>query len=363
MAEWNLHLTEDLYGKTHPVFSSLSERVEGYRGFYCTDQGTQASDASAGSPSLEEFSASPSSLDTRKSMANFSAMMTLYDSSGTEYTFSPMGMRRVQRQIPWQGHYHTHEYIEILYVIQGSFEQILLGEHRTFLAGECVITDQNLVHADYLSKKENTAVLFLSLQRDYLDQLLSSYDHKDDLQRFFFHALRRQQKEQSYLHLRPEHPGQQAETDHILEIITQESFFPREGSPLIIQGYLIRFLSLLCRDYHMQLHSSDQESKEKAFLYELERYIRLHYATVTSAELEQVFHYHRNYYHLILQKYRGVSFRTYVRQIRLDNAARLLTTTNLPTREIGMLVGYHNNSHFYHLFEEQFGKSPGEYRA
>ena len=72
----------------------------------------------------------------------------------------------------------------------------------------------------------------------------------------------------------------------------------------------------------MKLHSSDRESREKALLYELERYIRLHFATVTSRELETTFHYHRNYYNLLLQKYLGVSFQEYLQDIRMKQAAQ-----------------------------------------
>ena len=213
-------------------------------------------------------------------------------------------------------------------------------------------------------------VLFLSLQDSYLDQLLSSYDHQDELQRFFFHALRRQRKEQSYLHLQPAaplapshvSPNSPWQLSRILETLIEEDYFPAEGSGEIIRGNLIRLLSLLCRRYSMKLHSSDRESREKALLYELERYIRLHFATVTSRELETTFHYHRNYYNLLLQKYLGVSFQEYLQDIRMKQAAGLLRSTRLPVRDIALAAGYHNSSHFHHLFQRHFGMSQTEDR-
>lgn len=202
-------------------------------------------------------------------------------------------------------------------------------------------------------------------------------------------------KEQSYLHLQPaentlppspggffggacqappissEAPGAFSDTaftpfqkplSGILETLVEEDYFPREGGQEIIQGNLIRLLSLLCRQYSIRLHSSDQESREKVLLYELERYIRLHPATVNARRLEEVFHYHRNYFNLLLQKYQGISFQNYVQKIRMKYAAGLLLGTRLPVREAALAAGWHNSSHFYHLFERHFGMSPSEYR-
>lgn len=376
MTEWKLDLREDLLRGKFPCFPSLRERIAGYRAFYLARDRVRAGEilrasrGTDGEPFPEEhFPVAP---DTRRSAAPFSTLLSFYEKDGTECTFSRQGMRRVSRQLPWQGHYHTHDYIEILYVAAGSFEQVLLGERQTFAAGEFVITDRALEHADCLTGTESACVLFLWLQADYLDQLLSSYDRENELQRFFFHALRRQRREQSYIHLQPlagagvtataGSPLSPGSLPVILERLIQEDYFPQEGSGEVIRGNLLRLLAVLSRDYAIRLHSSDRESREQVFLYELERYIRLHFADITAADLEQQFHYHRNYFNLLLKKHRGVSYQTYIRNIRMNHAATLLRNTDLSVKEIARRCGYHNSSHFYHLFEKKFGVSPAQYR-
>ncbi len=451
MADWNLKLTEDALSRRHPIFPTLAERIAAYEDFYFPSVSRKALSREETAPTQDSRLSFPESaaLDIRQIQSPFSTLLCFYDTEGNECTFSRAGMRRVRRILPWQGHYHTHDYIEILCVLKGSFQQILLGRHQTFSAGEFVITDKNLEHADVLDGGADTAVLFLAQQDDYLDQLLSSHDSQDDLQRFFFHALQKQRKEQSYIHLLPNAetsfspthtpvsgikrstapdsaadtgnrsilptpaadtgnrstpptpaadtgnrstppgpaadtgnrstpPGPAADTGNrshaarfpdsapqlsrLLEILIEEDCFPGPGSEEIIRGSLIRLLSLLCRQYSVRLNTDHQESREHALLYELERYIRLHFATVTADELEKVFHYHRNYYNLLLQKYRKTTFREYLQDIRMKHAARLLKNTRLAVREIALAAGYHNSSHFYHLFERQFGISPSQYR-
>lgn len=402
MAEWKLELQTDVLNRRDVFYPSLRERTAEYMSFYLDGErrkggGDTAPDLAdrknretlredrTGEAEKEILSPQyglPCGGDDRKAETPFSTLLAIYGKNGSEYTFSRRGMRHMERKIPWQSHYHTHDYIEILYVIRGSFEQILLGERQRFTEGEVVITDRNLEHADYLSGEEDAAVLFLSMQSGYLDSLLASYDPNDSLQRFLFHALKRQRKEQSYLHLIPSDltdltEGQQPEglrlpdgrvsgrrkgTERVMELLVAEDWNPAEGSGDIIRGALIRLLSILCQSYSMKLHSSDRESREKLFLYEMERYIRLMRGQVDATMLEESFHYHRNYFNRILQKYRGVTFREYTQNIRLDHAASLLASTSLPVREAAVRAGWNNSSHFYHLFEARFGMSPSDYR-
>lgn len=299
--------------------------------------------------------------ETRIMEGDFATLLSLYGETGEIFSVSRQGVRQVHYDLPGQGQYHRHQYIEVLYVIEGNFKQILLGEKRHFSKGEVVITDQNCDHADYLEKKD-AAVLFLWLKPGFLDGILKGYEERDDLQRFLFHALDRQKREQSFLVLKAEEAEAGSEVRKILETLVAEDYGRQPGSEEIIRGNLIRLFHLLCTSYALQLHSSDQESKERVLLYEIERYIRLHAAAVTVAELEENFHYHRNYYNLLLRKYKGKSFREYVQEIRIQRAGELLLGTKLPLKQIAAQVGYENTSFFYQLFERMAGMSPGEYR-
>ena len=294
----------------------------------------------------------------RKVTEKLSALLIVYGADGTEQSFSSAGKRMVTRELPRLGWFHKHEYVEILYVIEGTFTQVLLGEEIRFEQGEFVITDQNCEHADYIEPKD-AAVLFLQIRADYLGHLLRTYDSGDELQQFLFHALWRQKKEQSFLEFKR---TEQYEPEYLLDRLMAEDLSKEPGRDAIKEGLMIRLLYHLCRDYSIQLHTDSRESREKAVLYELERYVRKNYATVTTKELEQVFHYHRNYFHLLLKKYRGKSFQQYTMEVRMKNAYRMLEQTTEPVKKIAGQVGYENVSHFYHLFEAQFGKTPREVR-
>ena len=70
-----------------------------------------------------------------------------------------------------------------------------------------------------------------------------------------------------------------------------------------------------------------------------------------------------DYYSLILKKYRGKSFQQYVIEIRMKYAKQLLEQTTLSVKQVAQQIGYENVSHFYHLFEKYYGKTPREIRS
>ncbi len=54
--------------------------------------------------------------------------------------------------------------------------------------------------------------------------------------------------------------------------------------------------------------------------------------------------------------------RLYVRDLRILEAARLLSTTRMRIGEIGAAIGLPDAANFNHLFKERFGVSPRTYR-
>lgn len=349
---------ELLWEKEH-FFSDIEERAFAYRKLYMQEGSNREKDFRSKTPGEQIERSGEHYTESRIMEGNFATLLCLYGREGEEHSISRQGRHLTCYGLPRQGKYHKHEYIEVFYVIEGSFEQILLGEKRHFSKGEVVITDQNCEHADYIEKKD-AAVLFLWLKPAFLDGLLKSYEERDDLHRFLFHALDRQKREQSFLELKAQSDAQGM--GELLERLVAEDYGGKPGAEEIIRGNLIRLFYLLCTSYALQLHSSDQESKERVLLYELERYIRLHAAEVTAAELEKSFHYHRNYYNLLLRKYKGKSFREYVQEIRIQRAKELLLGTKLPLKQVAAQVGYENTSFFYQLFKRMTGVSAGEFR-
>ena len=73
---------------------------------------------------------------------------------------------------------------------------------------------------------------------------------------------------------------------------------------------------------------------------------------VTAAYLSTVFH-----------REMGSSYSQTLLRIRMENAAKLLSDTQLKVREIAQAVGFPSAKHFTHVFGQYFHCSPVEFRT
>lgn len=70
----------------------------------------------------------------------------------------------------------------------------------------------------------------------------------------------------------------------------------------------------------------------------------------------------RNRLSELLKEEVGATFKTYLNEVRLTEAARLLSSTDLQVTEVAYKVGFGNVSHFNRVFKEKFQATPLEYR-
>ncbi|MBO5146319.1 MAG: response regulator [Lachnospiraceae bacterium] len=64
----------------------------------------------------------------------------------------------------------------------------------------------------------------------------------------------------------------------------------------------------------------------------------------------------------LFKEYTGSNFVNYLKNIRMEEAKKLLAETDLRIHEISARVGYDNEKHFMKLFKTSIGVSPSEYR-
>lgn len=92
-------------------------------------------------------------------------------------------------------------------------------------------------------------------------------------------------------------------------------------------------------------------------------YIDRHYAEpLTLQALADVGHGSPYHLHRTFKKVTGMTPVAYIRRTRLEQAKRLLLSTDKPVTEIGLSVGMPNLSYFITLFKQNNGCTPAAYR-
>lgn len=69
-----------------------------------------------------------------------------------------------------------------------------------------------------------------------------------------------------------------------------------------------------------------------------------------------------SYFSAVFKKETGVSFVTYLTEVRMNEAQRLLDTTDEKSYIIAGMVGYEEPNYFSYVFKKHFGISPSRYR-
>ena len=69
------------------------------------------------------------------------------------------------------------------------------------------------------------------------------------------------------------------------------------------------------------------------------------------------------YFSTLFKKETGMSFVAWLTNVRMDEAVKLLSTTEDKTYEISLKVGYTEPNYFSYVFKKQFGMSPTKYRG
>ena len=73
-------------------------------------------------------------------------------------------------------------------------------------------------------------------------------------------------------------------------------------------------------------------------------------------------HVSTSHFSNIFRKETGMSFLAFLTKKRVDEAVRLLKTTDEKSRVIGEMVGYPEPNYFSYVFKKNMGMSPAKFR-
>ena len=146
---------------------------------------------------------------------------------------------------------HSHEYLELFYIIDGEYRQKILGSEFTFHKGELCLIDKNCQHQEILDSS-NATILFLGITNFMFDDIVKHHVTTERISSFLSTALLEQKTLQQYLHFRPHSDGEVL-MEQTLTSLVEELKRHDEASPFICQGLLIRIFHILSTKYEFSL--------------------------------------------------------------------------------------------------------------
>ncbi|MCA1343690.1 MULTISPECIES: AraC family transcriptional regulator [Lactiplantibacillus] len=250
---------------------------------------------------------------------------------------------------------HTHTFLEMNYMLQGSATEIVDGKQITLNTGDLLLLDNGSTHSIKALGEDDLLINILFRTKNISISLLNDLRRSNNIFYDFLlsQVINKQNKNRDYLiFTKRRNQEVQATLDRIIE----EYYSNNDFSNSIIKSYLSILLVQLVREYPVS--GPHQENKTKLLTIKILKVIAQEYKTISLNELAQRYSYNKNYLSNVFKSEVGQTFSEVLTRQRLIQAHTLITSTSLPIATIMDQVGIKNKTFFYRKYKQYYQKLP-----
>ena len=244
---------------------------------------------------------------------------------------------------------HRHNFIEVLYVCEGSLTNIIGGKQVVIEAGELLFLNQFTRHEILPAGKNDIAINFMILP-EFFDVAYTMAGSNNVLADFLVNVLRQNEEKGEYLHFRV---AEVLQIQNLLENMIYSLVTGRGDQNRINQTTMgLIFLYLLDSVQYAEMRVPNQY--ENMISMTTLDYIEQNYKTATLTELCVRLHLPMHVLSKMIKKNTGFNFKELLQRKRMNKAIELMCETELPISDIIAAVGYENGSYFHRVFREKY---------
>ena len=252
---------------------------------------------------------------------------------------------------------HSHNYVEMVYMCQGTTQHTVDGKPVTLREGELLIMNQHAHQSIEPSGAGDIAINFI-IQPPFFDETLRLLGQQDSaLRDFLIGCLEDADAPMSYLHFQI---ADHIPIQNLIENLVYALLYHQDSDRDIEITMGLLFLHLLKLTDHMK---TDRASYRRKTVLDALAYIDLHYKDARMQAFADERHYDISSLSRLIHKMTGFTWQELVQQKRMARACELLDTTQLAVADIALAVGYENISFFHRLFKKYYAMSPRAYRV
>lgn len=253
---------------------------------------------------------------------------------------------------------HTHDYVEMIYMCSGSTRHRINGCDVMLHEGELLILNQQATQEIFPAGEDDIAVNFIILPEFFDYGIKMMEQEPNTLREFIIDCLRGNAGTSGYLHFKV---SEVLPVQNLIENLIWTIHNRQPNKRSINQATMgLLFLQLM---NHMDKLETDAESSRQQLVISVLQYVEEHYRDGELTDLAEQLHYDLYWLSREIKKQTGQTYTELVQIKRLNQAAYLLKTTSMSVLDIGMAVGYENQSYFHRIFQKQFGTTPRKYRV
>lgn len=251
---------------------------------------------------------------------------------------------------------HSHDYVEILYMISGETVHDIPGREPLVLrAGELLMMNGQAMHAIRQCGEKDVGVNFI-VRPAFFDEALAAIGSSHALGRFLIDALKRGESSVPCLHFQvADVPSIQSLLESMLYSLLADK---PAGQRILKTSMTLLFLQLLAHTAQLSLPTRNASAMVVSALDEIHH----RYQTIQFSDVAASWHVSSAYLSQQVKKATGLTCIQHLQKQRVAQAKRLLRETDLSVVEICAAVGYSNTGYFYRIFQQETGMPPLTYR-
>lgn len=254
----------------------------------------------------------------------------------------------------FQMSFHSHEAIEIMYVISGDCHVELEEDLILLKKGQFIMIDSYIQHRLIIGNDKPCRMLNVEFKLKDKSGIFPSIkelaEENDNLQALL-------SDKQPFIVLKDMESLHHTLKSLVLELGEKDYV----NSEIMIQTLISQLLLKIAR---IVAQSKERTSlPTDIYIKEVINHIHHNYdVDLKVTDLAAIVYLHPSYLHRIFKEGMGCTIMEYITEIRIDRAKMLLEKTDIPITEISDYVGINSRQYFSFLFKKMTGRTPQSYR-
>lgn len=254
-------------------------------------------------------------------------------------------------------HSHTHDFIELEIVVDGTADHIVEGKKYQIKKGDVLVLLPGYVHE--LQNVNELVIYNFKFNLDKLILLDTDIEKLSGFQTLFLYQPMNHYYNEyhSYMYL---DDSSLNEAILLCDLVLAEWNNRKEGYKWVIKSYFLALITYLSRNFSPNTSSSSYKAqdiiKTVSFIHE-----NLN-NKITLSQLSSMACLSERQYCRVFKEIYGVSPIDYVISCRLTLACKMMKNTKLSIQQISIACGFGDKVSFSRLFKNRFLITPGEYR-
>lgn len=252
---------------------------------------------------------------------------------------------------PFSSKEHSHEFMELVLVLEGKVEHVVKNESTHVKKGDVFIVDMNTPHY-YLKTEGDCVILNCLFPPSFLERIsFDGTDFGDFAVKIFTDSV---SSSIPYPIVKAKNSKQIAK---LLLDMKEEYEGKSDGYVQVLCSYLTIVLTLFCRNSYVGVASN------RFWVDEINRMISSATSGDISVEkISDAIFFSPSYVSKMYKKFTGEDLSVLIRKKRISLAAQMLAHTDMPVEKIMREVGYKDKKNFYDIFEKEYELTPSCYR-